>query len=57
MAEVPDRTPMLLLGLLIHTENVYSLQHWCNNNCPAPAEQLEGLYKDCGIPTDLNYIE
>jgi len=45
------------LLFFLHAENIYSLQHWCNNNCPGTAEQLEGLYKECGISTEMDYIQ
>ncbi|GJP42110.1 hypothetical protein CLOM_g1700 [Closterium sp. NIES-68] len=39
------------------TENIFSLQQWCNDQFPEASEKLAQLYQEVGITDDIDYVE
>eukprot|EP00897_Mesotaenium_endlicherianum_P002511 jgi/Mesen1/2288/ME000154S01454 len=39
------------------TDNIFTMQSWCNENFPGAKENLQGLYNEVGITEDMDYIE
>lgn len=39
------------------TDNIYSLQQWCNNTFPEAKENLDQMYAEVGITEDFDYLE
>lgn len=39
------------------TDNIFSVQQWCNNNFPEAKDNLDQMYAEVGITEDFDYVE